>query len=147
MNIKDVNAEAILDSRKDKTIRVFIRTGNGTFSASSPNGKSKGKFETKPYKESIGRDISKIKDLQEEISDIKIEEFSDVAATASSAFKKRAVRKRKAVTKAVSKRTKKARSAVKVQVKAVRKVAKKVAPKRKKVTAKKNKNKAASKKK
>ncbi len=94
-----------------------------------------------------------LSELEEHGSDMaaccqdKMEEFSDVAAAASSAFKKRAVRKKKVVTKAVNRRTKKVRRVVKVKVNAVKKVAKKVAPKKKKVTAKKAKKKVASKKK
>ena len=38
MKIEAVNAKSILDSRKEKTILVSIKTNVGTFSASSPTG-------------------------------------------------------------------------------------------------------------
>ena len=61
MKIKSVDAKAILDSRKEKTIQIIIQTNAGKFSASSPNGKSKGKYESKPYKKNIEEDIKSIK--------------------------------------------------------------------------------------
>ena len=36
--IKSVSAKSILDSRKEKTIHVTIKTDVGNFSASAPNG-------------------------------------------------------------------------------------------------------------
>ncbi|MEJ2268023.1 MAG: hypothetical protein P8X70_03030, partial [Nanoarchaeota archaeon] len=48
MKIKEVSAKAILDSRGEKTILVLIKTDLGNFSASSPTGKSTGKYEAKP---------------------------------------------------------------------------------------------------
>ena len=54
MKIKEVSASKINDSRKEKTILVSIKTSNGKmFSASSPNGKSVGKYATKIYKKSL----------------------------------------------------------------------------------------------
>ncbi len=41
----------ILDSRKQKTVEVFIKSHRGTFSASAPAGKSKGKNEVADYNE------------------------------------------------------------------------------------------------
>ena len=61
MQIKSVSAKAILDSRKDKTISVTINTNVGKFSASSPDGKSKGKHEAKSYKKSLEGDIEALK--------------------------------------------------------------------------------------
>ncbi len=49
MKIKEVKARKIKDSRGDWTIEIYV---NGC-SASSPNGKSTGKFETKPYMKSL----------------------------------------------------------------------------------------------
>lgn len=91
--------------------------------------------------------------LEEHGSDVaaccqdKMEEFSDMAASASTAFKKRAVRKKKTVERAVRSRAKKATRVVKAKVNTVKKVAKKVVPKRKKVAAKKTRRKTVSKKK
>jgi len=47
MIIKEVFAKEIFDSRNEKTISISIKTNVGNFSASSPNGKSVGKFAKK----------------------------------------------------------------------------------------------------
>jgi enolase len=77
MKIDEVSASAISDSRGEKTILVTIQTDAGEFSASSPSGKSTGKFEAKPYKKDIFGDIEKIKQMSNYFSD-KIEEFDDL---------------------------------------------------------------------
>ena len=70
MIIKGVSAKEILDSRKEKTILVSIKTNAGDFSASAPNGKSKGKYEAKPYKKNFEEDIKTIeKKLIKEVAD------------------------------------------------------------------------------
>ncbi|OGJ16684.1 hypothetical protein A3K74_00515 [Candidatus Pacearchaeota archaeon RBG_13_33_26] len=76
--IKAVSAKSILDSRKEKTILVSIKTNAGDFSASSPSGKSTGKYEAKPYKKNIEEDIKKIKQLSEYFSEELIEKFDDL---------------------------------------------------------------------
>lgn len=45
--IKGLNLSEIYNSCKEKTIKVSIKTENGTFSASSPSGTSKGRHEAK----------------------------------------------------------------------------------------------------
>jgi len=45
--IKSVSAKDILDSRKEKTIEITIKTNAGKFKSSSPSGKSTGKYEKK----------------------------------------------------------------------------------------------------
>ena len=72
MKIKEVKARIMLDSRKEKTIEVSVNNCK----TSAPSGKSKGKFEKKPYTKSIeddflfvnglkiGADIKKFKDLE-----------------------------------------------------------------------------------
>lgn len=77
MKIEEVSAKTILDSRGEKTILVSIKTNAGGFSASSPSGKSTGKFEAKPYKKDIEGDIEKIKQLSDYFSD-EVEEFDDL---------------------------------------------------------------------
>ena len=57
MLIKEVTGEEIIDSRKEKTIEVRIITDLGEFKASSPSGKSTGKYENAPYKKSLNDDI------------------------------------------------------------------------------------------
>ena len=76
--VKNASAKVILDSRKEKTISVSIKTNVGGFSASSPNGKSKGKHETKPYKKSLERDIKSVKDCGSYFSKEIIEKFEDL---------------------------------------------------------------------
>lgn len=77
MIIKEVSAKTILDSRNEKTILVSIKTNVGEFSASSPSGKSTGKYEAKPYKKSLEDDIKKLKQLSEYFSDELIEKLDD----------------------------------------------------------------------
>src|SRR3989344_6602379 len=76
--VKSVDAKSILDSRKEKTILVFVKTNAGNFSASSPSGKSTGKYEAKPYKKEIEDDIQMIKKLGEYFSKEKLENFGDL---------------------------------------------------------------------
>jgi len=78
MKIKSVSAKAILDSRKEKTIQVSIKTNIGNFKASSPSGKSKGKYEAKPYKKNLLGDIGTLKKLSEYFSQETIETFEDL---------------------------------------------------------------------
>lgn len=51
MFIKEVEGKIIKNSRKEKTIEVIVKTQKGSFSASAPSGKSKGKYETPDYNE------------------------------------------------------------------------------------------------
>jgi len=78
MIIKGVSAKEILDSRKEKTILVSIKTNAGDFSASAPNGKSKGKYEAKPYKKNIEEDIKTLEKFSDYFSEEQIEKFSDL---------------------------------------------------------------------
>jgi len=78
MKIKSVDAKSILDSRKDKTISVKIKTNVGIFEASAPNGKSRGKREAKPYKKNLEEDIKTIKKFSDYFSEEIIEEFDDL---------------------------------------------------------------------
>lgn len=71
MLIKDLFATKILDSRKEPTIEVSV---NGC-KASSPSGKSKGKYETPSYKKSLAQDIKTINKLK---LDFDINNFSDL---------------------------------------------------------------------
>jgi len=77
MKIRGVSAKTILDSRNEKTILVSIKTNVGEFSASSPSGKSTGKFEVPTYKKNIEKDIETIKQLGDYFSE-EIEEFDDL---------------------------------------------------------------------
>ncbi len=76
--VKKVSAKYILDSRKEKTIAISIKTNVGAFSASSPNGKSKGKNEAKPYLKSLEEDIKTIKKFSDYFLGEKLEKFDDL---------------------------------------------------------------------
>jgi enolase len=78
MIIKEVSAKNILDSRNEKTILVSIKTNVGEFSASSPTGKSTGKYEAKSYVKNIEHDIKTIKEIGEYFSEDEIEKFDDL---------------------------------------------------------------------
>lgn len=78
MKIEGVSARAISDSRGEKTILVSIKTDAGEFNASSPTGKSTGKFEAKPYKKSIEEDIATIKKFSDYFSNENFERFDDL---------------------------------------------------------------------
>ncbi len=78
MIIKDVEAKSIKDSRGNNTIKIFIKTNVGRFSASAPNGKSKGKNEAKPYKKSLEEDIKKVGQFSEYFSEEYLEKFEDL---------------------------------------------------------------------
>ncbi len=78
MKIDGVDARIILDSRKDKTILVSINTNVGEFSASSPSGKSKGKYEKKSYKKDLKNDVQTIKKFSDYFSDEAMEKFGDL---------------------------------------------------------------------
>jgi enolase len=78
MKILGVSAKSILDSRKDKTILVSIKTNVGSFSSSSPTGKSTGKHEKKSYRKSLEGDIKSIKVFNYYFSEEAIEKFEDL---------------------------------------------------------------------
>ncbi|GBE20121.1 MAG TPA: hypothetical protein ENG87_03705 [Candidatus Pacearchaeota archaeon] len=76
--IKEVSAKWILDSGKEKTIQVTIKTNVGKFSASAPKGQSTGKYAVKIYKKSLEGDIKAIKDFSSYFSKESIEDFNDL---------------------------------------------------------------------
>lgn len=78
MKIKGVDAKSVLDSRGEKTISVSINTNAGNFSASAPNGKSKGKHEAKSYKKNLEKDIETIKEFSDYFSEECLEKFDDL---------------------------------------------------------------------
>jgi enolase len=62
MFIKEVRPRIILNSRKEKTIEIKLKTYEGTFVCSAPSGKSRGKNEVDPYNEhGIHRSLSLLK--------------------------------------------------------------------------------------
>ncbi len=76
--IKRVSAKHIFDSRGEKTIFVSVYTNAGKFSASSPTGASTGKYEVKPYKKSLEKDIETLKKFRDYFSGDTISDFSDL---------------------------------------------------------------------
>jgi len=76
--VKRVSAKHILDSRRGKTIFISVYTNIGKFSASSPTGESTGKYEIKPYKKSLEKDIETLKKFRDYFSDDIIDDFSDL---------------------------------------------------------------------
>jgi len=78
MKIKSVGGKSILDSRGEKTILVSIKTDVGSFSASSPTGKSTGKYAVKIYKKSLDEDIKKLKQLSDYFLDEEFGCFNDL---------------------------------------------------------------------
>ena len=79
MKLKEVKARSILDSRGEKTIEISIVTDKGSFISSAPSGKSRGRFEARPYIISLQKDIDFINNIKPEIlSKLKIEEFKDL---------------------------------------------------------------------
>ncbi len=79
MRIQKIEAKKILDSRKQGTIEVTIETNKGSFVSAAPSGKSKGRYEARPYYKNLQGDIEflnkiKTKDLEK----IKINEFRDL---------------------------------------------------------------------
>jgi len=76
--INGVSARAINDSRGEKTILVTLKTNFGVFSASAPNGKSKGKHEARPWKKDLHNDIKTLKKFSSYFSGDEIEKFDDL---------------------------------------------------------------------
>ncbi|MBU0760661.1 MAG: hypothetical protein KJ600_06745 [Nanoarchaeota archaeon] len=73
MLLKRVNARKILDSRKEPTIEVSI---NG-IKASSPSGKSTGKYETPRYRKNLSQSVKDINSLN--FSKAAVNKFSDLS--------------------------------------------------------------------
>jgi enolase len=78
VKIKEVSAKLIKDSRGDKTIEITIKTNVGKFSASAPQGKSTGKYETKSYKKNPEGDVKKLNQFKEYFAEDIIENFDDL---------------------------------------------------------------------
>lgn len=63
INIKKVIARSVKDSRGGLTIQVTIKTSLGKFKTSAPSGKSRGRYEIRPYAKSLQSDIRIINNL------------------------------------------------------------------------------------
>ena len=75
MRIKEISSRVIFDSRNEETIEVLVKTEHGIFSASSPSGKSKGKYE-KPAFLGLKEDMIKLQELK---IDEEINSFNDLS--------------------------------------------------------------------
>ncbi len=73
---RKVGAKIVKDSRGEKTILVWVKTGKGKFSTISPVGKSTGKFEAKPYVRSLSNEVHYINKL--DVEKLKIKKFNDL---------------------------------------------------------------------
>jgi len=79
MKIQKIEARQILDSRKEPTIEISVITEKGKFDSSAPSGKSRGRFEAKPYARSLQTDINFVNNLKiENFKKLSIEEFKDL---------------------------------------------------------------------
>ncbi len=78
MKIKSVDAKKISDSRGNPTVEVELETNKGKFSASSPSGASKGKYEALELRDEDGKGVKKaISNIKKIISPaIKNKEFT-----------------------------------------------------------------------
>ncbi|MEM3405804.1 MAG: enolase C-terminal domain-like protein [Candidatus Pacearchaeota archaeon] len=78
MKPKQILAKVILNSRKEKTIEVIVKTEYGNFSASAPTGRSKGSYEKDYYKDVIEKEAKKLESFSNKICEINIEHFTDL---------------------------------------------------------------------
>ncbi|MFH1307401.1 MAG: hypothetical protein ABIH72_00940 [archaeon] len=75
MKLKEIKVKEVLDSRREKTIQVIVKTASGTFNTSSPSGKSIGKFETPVFNMNIKNSINILNSKIEQIKQIDFEHF------------------------------------------------------------------------
>lgn len=78
MQINEVKASVMQDSRGESTISVKVITSDGVFESSSPSGKSKGQFESKSYIKSPEGDAFTINALASFVKNVSFNEFSDL---------------------------------------------------------------------
>jgi len=79
--IKEIIAKRVLNSRKEATISVTVKTDSGTVETSAPGGMSRGKHEAQPYSSrGIDFSINLVNEIGKQIisKKIKIEQFSDL---------------------------------------------------------------------
>lgn len=76
--IKEIRAEKVLDSRRQETVRVYVKTGLGTWSTSSPSGKSTGSHEVSAFPDSVLASIKLLESLKPELLELEIGKFNDL---------------------------------------------------------------------
>ncbi len=78
MRLKEIRAEKVLDSRRQETIRVYVKTELGVWSTSSPRGKSTGSHEVSAFPDSVLASIKLLESLKPELLELNIEKFNDL---------------------------------------------------------------------
>src|SRR3989344_104447 len=78
MDINEITAKKVYDSRKELTVCVYVRTEAGSFLTSSPSGKSKGRHETPAFAHNVDESIKMLEKLSGKIKGMRIEQFSDL---------------------------------------------------------------------
>ncbi len=76
MDIIKIGAKIVKDSRREKTILVWVKTKKGKFVTISPSGKSTGKFEVKSYSRSLENEVKYINRL--DVDKLNIKKFKDL---------------------------------------------------------------------
>ncbi|MBS3072252.1 hypothetical protein J4477_00255 [Candidatus Pacearchaeota archaeon] len=76
MKVISLKAKEVKDTRKEPTVEIKLATNLGEFSASAPNGKSRGEFEAQVWKKSLKGDIKAVNEYF--IEDININSFDDL---------------------------------------------------------------------
>ena len=76
MKINRLKAFRIEDTRGESTIDIRIDTDWGIFNGSAPNGKSRGKYEARPWKINLSEDIKFINKC--DIRNFRLEKFDDL---------------------------------------------------------------------
>jgi len=88
MNIQKIWGEKVYDSRKQETIRVYVKTALGTWSTSSPSGKSTGRYEVPAFAKDVISSIAMLKEMEDKIKEIEIFMFNDLEKVEKIADKK-----------------------------------------------------------
>jgi len=78
MNIQEIKAFKVLNSRADPTIGIQIETDKGKVWASAPSGASVGKAEAKSYPHGIDAAIDYINSKAEKLKNIEMKGFNDL---------------------------------------------------------------------
>jgi len=78
MNIQKIWGEKVYDSRKQETIRVYVKTNLGTWSTSSPSGNSTGRYEVPAFVKNVISSIAMLKEMEEKIKEIELVVFNDL---------------------------------------------------------------------
>jgi enolase len=89
MQIKEVDAKIIKDSRGEDTVEVLVKSDDDIFSGSAPFGKSVGRHETPSFAGNIKNSIKNLKNLSDKLEKLEINEFLDLEAVEEIAKKEK----------------------------------------------------------